>query len=64
MQCVLFDEAKLKKALSFSNSHIDGHASNNPEELAIAVLVVEMVFCHGGLRFAFSNRSGHKIKYL
>ena len=37
---LLFDEVKLKKAMRFSDSHIVGHASNNPEELATAALVI------------------------
>ena len=62
-QCVLFDEAKLRKALSYSDSRIVDHASNNPEEL-LTVLVVEMVCRHSGLSFVFSITLVSKLKYF
>ena len=60
---MLFDEAKLRKALSYSDSRIVDHASNNPEEL-LTVLVVEMVCRHSGLSFVFSITLVSKLNYF
>ena len=55
--------SKVEKALSYSDSRIADHASNNPEEL-LTVLVVEMVCRHSGLGFVFSITLVSKLNYF